>query len=152
VDGLYQTPPVVLDTNVLVAGACRRAGSMAFHIVDAILQERVPLVLTPAIALEYQDVLLRPRVLALTRLTHEQSVDLVTLLIALARKVHVSFQWRPNLQDESDNKFVEAAVHGAATIVTYDLMHYGAPDLTPHGWAVMTPREFLLRHLPEELS
>jgi predicted nucleic acid-binding protein len=125
---------------------------MAFHLLRAILYEQVPLVLTPAIALEYQDVLLRPGILALTKLTHEQSVDLVTLLIALARRVHLSFQWRPNLQDESDNKFVEAAIHGAATIVPYDLMHYGAPDLTPYGWAVMTPREFLLRHLPEELS
>jgi len=147
----YMTPPIVLDTNVLVAGACRRSGSMAYGILIGALQERIPLVLTPAIVLEYQDVLLRPRILELTRLSHEQSVELVTLLIALGQKVHLSFQWRPNLRDESDNKFVEAAIHGAATIVTYNLSDYMAPDMTRYGWVVATPRDFLLRHPIEEL-
>ncbi len=147
-----QTPPIVMNTNVLVAGACRRAGSMACRLLLGVLRERVPLVLTPSIALEYQDVLQRPRVLALTGLTYEQSVELVTDLIALSRKLHRALQWRPNLRHESDNKFVEAAIHGGAIIVTYNVAHYRDADLAPHGWMAMTPHEFLTRYFIEETS
>jgi len=140
----YQTPPIVLDTNVLVAGACRHEASRAYQILLAVLEARIPLILTPAIVLEYQDVLLRPRILTLTGLTHKQSVDLVTDLVHLSHKVQQDFQWRPNLSDEADNKFVEAAVHTAAVVVTYNVAHFQAADLTPHGWTVMTPDKFLM--------
>lgn len=142
----YCMPPVVLDTNVVVAGACRRVGSQAYAVLMAILQQRIPLALTPSIALEYQDVLLRPAVRALTGLTHAQAVDLVTDLIARALQLHLHFEWRPNLHDESDNKFVEAAIHCGGIIVTYNLAHYREPDLPVHGWAVMTPNELLTRY------
>jgi predicted nucleic acid-binding protein len=115
------------------------------------LDGQIPLILTPGIALEYQDVLLRPGVLAITGLTHAQSVDLVTDLIALSWRVHLDFVWRPNLSDETDNKFVEAAIHGAAIIVTYNVGHYRAPDIKQHGWMVMTPQEFLVRYPIEEV-
>jgi len=147
-----RTPPIVVDTNVLVAGACRRAGSRAYQILCAILRKQVPLILTPGIALEYQEVLLRPGVLALTSLTHSQSVDLVTDLIALSHRTQLAFEWRPNLRDEADNKFVEAAIHAAAVIVTYNVAHYSASDMKRHGWAVMTPHEFMTRYGIEELG
>lgn len=54
--------------------------------------------------------------------------------------------WRPNLRDEGDNKFVEAAIHAAAVIATYNVSDFRSPDLAPHGWAVMTPRDFLARY------
>ena len=146
----YIAPPVVMDTNVLVAGAARRKGSRAHAILYAVLREKVPLILTPAIALEYQEVLQRPPVLALTGLTHEQSVDLVTDLIGLSRKIHRNFEWRPNLTDEADNKFVEAAIHAAAIVVTYNIADYRKPDLRRHGWRAMTPVEFLTRYPVEE--
>jgi len=135
--------PVVLDTNVLVAGACRREGSLAYAVLLKILEERIPLVLTGPIVLEYADVLSRPAVRNLTGLTSQQSVDLVTELIALSEKVQLRFTWRPNLRDEGDNKFVEAAIHASAVIITYNIRDYESPDLKPHGWSVMTPRDFL---------
>ena len=146
----YSTPPIVMDTNVLVAGACRHEGSRACRVVLGVLHDEIPLILTPSIALEYQDVLLRPHVLALTGLTHAQSVDLVTDLVARSRKVQVDFQWRPNLRDETDNKFVEAAIHAAAIIVTYDVADYREPDMAQYGWTVMTPQEFLVRYPIQE--
>jgi putative PIN family toxin of toxin-antitoxin system len=145
-----QTPPIVLDTNVLVAGACRRTGSLAYRVLLGVLHGQVPLVLTPSIALEYQDVLLRPRVLALTGLSPAQALDLVTDLIGLARRVNARFQWRPNLRDESDNKFVDAAVEGAAIIVTYNAADFRDSDVPRYGWAAMTPQEFLSRYPIEE--
>jgi predicted nucleic acid-binding protein len=123
---------------------------MAYRILLAIVQGRVPLFLTPAIALEYQDVLLRPGVLALTGLTPAEALDIINELIALAHKVHLAFQWRPNLSDESDNKFVDAAIHGGAIIVTYNVVDYRQPDIPRHGWTAMTPMEFVSRHPIEE--
>jgi len=146
----HKTPLIVMDTNVLVAGACRRPGSLACRLLHGVLEGQIPLILTPSIALEYQDVLLRPGVLALTKLTHAQSVDLVADLIALSYQVQLDFVWRPNLSDEADNKFVDAAVHGSAIILTYNVDHYRAPDIKQYGWAVMTPREFLTRYPIEE--
>ncbi|MGD9633069.1 MAG: putative toxin-antitoxin system toxin component, PIN family [Pirellulales bacterium] len=136
-----------MDTNVLVAGACRHDGSPAYEVVLAILHRRVPLMLTEAIALEYLDVLQRPRVQAVTGLTLEQSALLVNDLIALSHEVQINFAWRPNLQDESDNKFVEAALHAGATIVTYNERDFTSGDLMRFGFSVINPREFATRYL-----
>ena len=103
--------------------------------------------LTESIALEYLDVLQRPRVLAVTGLTLEQSALLVTDLIALSHEIQINFAWRPNLLDESDNKFVEAALHAGATIVTYNVRDYLSGDLARFGYSVMSPQEFATRYL-----
>jgi predicted nucleic acid-binding protein len=146
-DASHQSPPVVLDTNVLVAGACRHEGSCAYAVLLGILHRRVPLMLTESIALEYLDVLQRPRVQALTDLSLEQTSLLVTDLIALSYEVQLTFTWRPNLLDESDNKFVEAAIHAGAIIVTYNERDFLTADLARHGYAVMNPQEFSTRYL-----
>jgi predicted nucleic acid-binding protein len=145
--GTYPAPPIVMDTNVLVAGACRHEGSPAYEVLLGVLHRRVPLMMTEAIALEYLDVLQRPRVRAVTGLSHKQSADLVTDLIALSQEVQINFAWRPNLADESDNKFVEAAVHAGAIIVTYNERDYLAGDLARFGWSVMSPQGFATRYL-----
>lgn len=143
----YEAPPVVLDTKVLVAGACRHDGSAAYQVLLAVLHRRVPLMMTEGIALEYLEVLQRSRVLELTGLNHKQSVELVTDLINLSHEVQVNFTWRPNLVDESDNKFVEAAIHAGATIVTYNRRDFVSGDLKLYGWSIMSPQEFVSLHL-----
>lgn len=143
----FESPPVVMDTNVLVAGACRHSGSAAHQVLLAILHRRVPLMMTEAIALEYLEVLQRSRVLAVTGLTHKQSAELVTDLIALSYEVQLNLAWRPNLADESDNKFVEAAIHAGATIVTYNQRDFATGDLKPFGWNISSPHEFVLKYL-----
>lgn len=137
---------MVMDTNVLVAGACRHESSLAYELLLGVLEARFPIILTEPIVLEYLDVLARPAVRALTGLTGRQSEDLVMSLMFLSRQVQLRFSWRPNLLDEGDNKFVEAAIHAAAVIVTYNVSDYRSPDLTPHGWTVMKPQEFLARY------
>ena len=136
-----------MDTNVLVAGACRHVGSPAYAVLLGVLHERIPLMMTASIALEYLDVLQRSRVLALTGLTHKQSADLVTDLVALSHAIQLNFAWRPDLTDESDNKFVEAAIHAGATIITYNERDCSTGDLKQFGWSVISPKEFAARYL-----
>ncbi|MFV1991697.1 MAG: putative toxin-antitoxin system toxin component, PIN family [Acidimicrobiales bacterium] len=142
-----QTPPIVLDTNVLVAGACRHETSHAYQVLMGVLHGQIPLMLSQAIALEYQDVLQRSRIRHLTGLNHQQSEELISALIALSQKVQIYFSWRPNLTDESDNKFVELAMHTGAAIITYNHRDYQFGEIRQHGWYVMSPREFVVRHL-----
>ena len=141
-----QSPPIVMDTNVLVAGACRRQSSLAYRLLMGVLEETFPIILTEPIVLEYLDVLARPAVRALTGLDRRQSEELVTDLISLSRQVQLRFLWRPNLRDEGDNKFVEAAIHTAAVIVTYNVRDFRSPELRQHGWTVMTPQQFLAHY------
>ena len=82
----------------------------------------------------------------MTGLNRRQSEALVTDLISLSRKVQLRFSWRPNLRDEGDNKFVEAAIHATAVIVTYNVSDFRLPALGQHGWTVMTPQEFLAHY------
>ncbi|MDA1013284.1 MAG: hypothetical protein O3A00_02400 [Planctomycetota bacterium] len=48
----YRSPPIVLDTNVLVAGACRHESSMAYKLLLGVLDEAFPIILTGPILLE----------------------------------------------------------------------------------------------------
>lgn len=136
------SPPIVLDTNVLVAGACRHKKSMAYRVLMAVLHRRVPLMLTEGIVAEYADVLSRPRVRKLTGLTAKQNSDLILELISLSHQTQLHFSWRPNLFDEADNKFVEAAIAATAIIITYNVRDFICVDLVKHGWDVMTPVDF----------
>jgi predicted nucleic acid-binding protein len=135
-----------MDTNVLVAGACRHESSLAYQLLMGVLEEAFPIALTEPIVLGYLDVLARSSVRVLAGLNRRQSEELVTDLISLSRKVQLRFSWRPNLRDEGDNKFVEAAIHTAAVVVTYNVRDFRSPELAPHGWTVMTPQEFLARY------
>ena len=135
-------PQIVLDTNVLVAGACRHERSLAYLLLMAVLNRRIPLMLTEGIIAEYEDVLMRPSVRKLTGLSVKQSSDLILELISLSHQTQLHFSWRPNLLDEADNKFIEAAVAATAIIITYNLRDFAKPDLVKHGWDAMTPIEF----------
>lgn len=108
----------------------------------AVLDRRIPLMLTEGIIAEYEDVLMRPSVRKLTGLTAKQSSDLILELISLSHQTQLHFSWRPNLLDEADNKFIEAAVAATAIIITYNLRDFARPDLVKHGWDAMTPIEF----------
>lgn len=135
-------PPIVLDTNVLVAGACRKEGSLAYRVLMAVLDRQIPLMLTEGIVAEYADVLGRQAVRKLTGLTAKQNAELILDLISLSHQTQLHFSWRPNLLDESDNKFIEAAIAATAIIVTYNVRDFAQADLVKHGWDVMTPFEF----------
>lgn len=135
-------PPIVLDTNVLVAGACRHEQSAAYRVLLAVLERRVPLMLTEAIITEYEDVLRRPHIRRLTGLTASQNTDLVLELISLSHQTQLHFSWRPNLLDEGDNKFIEAAIAASAIIITYNVRDFAHSDLARHGWDAMSPIQF----------
>ncbi len=102
--------------------------------------------LTEEIIAEYEDVFSRPSVRTLTGLTPKQNSDLVLDLIAISRQTQLHFNWRPNLIDEADNKFIEAAIASTAIIITYNIRDFEQLDLVKFGWDVMTPLDFITRY------
>jgi predicted nucleic acid-binding protein len=84
----------------------------------------VPL-LTPALFLQYEDVLKRPEQLLVSRLTLTQVDQILAALASAAEPVTIHYSWRPQLPDPTDELVLEAAVNGRAdALVTYNVRHF----------------------------
>ena len=84
----------------------------------------VPL-LTPALFLQYEDVLKRPEQLLVSRLTLTQVDQILAALASAAEPVTIHYSWRPQLPDPTDELVLEAALNGRAdALVTYNVRHF----------------------------
>jgi predicted nucleic acid-binding protein len=102
----------------------------------------VPL-LTPALFLQYEDVLKRPEQLRVSRLTLTQVDEILAALASAAEPVTIHYSWRPQLPDPTDELVLEAAVNGRAdALVTYNVRHF-AQAAARFGLRVARPVEVL---------
>jgi predicted nucleic acid-binding protein len=93
-----------------------------------------------ALALEYEDVLLRYR--AELGLTADDVGDLVDSLCALSKPHAIYYQWRPFLRDAGDELVLELAVAaGCSHIVSFNRRNFVGAER--FGIRVVTPGEFL---------
>lgn len=118
---------IVLDTSVVVAGLRTRLGA-GNAVLRLVAQQRVALLATPPLFLEYEDVLKRPE----HRLVHGLTIDAVDEFLAevaaLIEPVEVHFQWRPQSRDPNDEMVLEAAINGRAdALVTYNIADFARP-------------------------
>lgn len=103
------------------------------------------MLLTPALSLEYEEVLKRGSQRVASGLDESDIDTFLRATAALAEPVSIHFQWRPQLQDEDDEMVLEAAVNGRAdAIVTFNLRDFSA-GAKVFGVALMTPAEILRR-------
>jgi len=131
-------PRLVLDTNVYVAALRSPYGASAL-LMRRIVEQRVVSLLSVALVLELEAVLIRPEQLAATGLTPALVQGFVDELCALAGPVQIHFAWRPQLHDAADEMVLEAAVNGQAdALVTFNAkdflppaQHFGVEVLTP---------------------
>lgn len=112
-----------MDTSVLVSAFRSQLGA-SYQLLQFALDGKVTLVATPALLLEYEDVLSRPE----QRAVHGfglAEVDLILQDLAiLIEPVEVYFQWRPQLCDADDELVLEAAINGRSDIVTHNLRDF----------------------------
>lgn len=94
---------------------------------------------------EYRDVLLRPDSLRQLRLTESDAKTFLRFVAAVSVPTATPFRWRPNLQDEADNMFVElAAASGSEYLITSNTKDFTMnTDLRFDSYRVVNPREFL---------
>jgi len=102
----------------------------------------VPLV-TPALFLQYEEVLKRPTQLRASGLTEWQVDRALAALASAAEPVDVHYRWRPQLPDAGDELVFEAAVNGRAdALVTFNTRHFATATIR-FGLRIARPAEVL---------
>lgn len=136
------TPLIVLDTNVLVSGLCRRENSASYLILQYIQKGKIPVALSYKLYLEYESVLKRKKILALINATVKEVSTILDALVAIAHQSEVFYLWRPNLTDENDNFVLETAITTGAMIVTKNIKDFQEGELKFPELLVLTPSQF----------
>jgi putative PIN family toxin of toxin-antitoxin system len=116
----------VLDTSVLVAGL-RSNRDASFQILQAIRAGGIRICVSVALVLEYESVLLRPRLIP--RFSRQDIGKIVDGLCLFADHQQVFFAWRPFLSDPDDDFVLELAVAASAQfIITHNTADFQGSD------------------------
>lgn len=137
---------LVLDTSVLVA-AFRSPNGASRRMLKLIAQERLRPLATPALFLEYEDVLTRPEQLEAHGVSQEEIQEFLGGLVARLEPVEIHFQWRPQLTDPDDELVLEAALNGRAdALVTHNTRHF-LLAANRFGLRILTPANLFRKEL-----
>lgn len=111
---------IVLDTSVLVAAVRSRHGA-SNRLLQLAAQRKVQLLATPALFLEYEEVLNREEHRRIHAMNAQLLEGFFRGLAGIMEPVRVYYQWRPQMQDADDEMVLETALNGRADwIVTYN--------------------------------
>lgn len=133
----------MLDTTVLFQTL--RGQGASYFILSLVRQNQIEIILSTAVLFEYQEVLSRPSNLRQFDLKKTQIDSFLAFISYIARPVVIHFTHKPNLRDETDNKFLELALNGQADyLITSNISDYMKnADLRPTTMKIVTPAEFL---------
>lgn len=130
---------MIVDTNVLVA-ATRNKNGPSFALVQLVRTQNIVMCCSPALFLEYEDVLKRPDQRAASGLRLKDVDAILNELAALVEPVATHYQWRPQLRDPSDEMVLEAAANAQVdALVTYNLRDF--QPAKRFGITVLTPEQ-----------
>ena len=133
----------MVDTNVLVSAILSPDGA-AREVLRRCLTGRARPLLSNALFLEYEDVLAREELFAASSVSSKDRVALLEAVLSICEWVSISFLWRPNLPDESDNHLIELAVAGnAESIITGNTKDIVAGELVFDLIRIVTPANWL---------
>ena len=135
---------VVLDSSIVVSAFRSRSGA-SNGLLGLVADRRLVPLATPALFLEYEDVLKRAEQRAVTGLTLAQIDAALAALAAAVEPVEAHFAWRPQLSDADDEMVLDAAVNGRAdALITHNIADF-APAAPRFGLLVLRPGELLQR-------
>jgi putative PIN family toxin of toxin-antitoxin system len=135
---------LVVDANILVAATRNRQGP-SFALIQLVRQRSVTLCCSPALFLEYEEVLKRPQQLAASGLAPGDVEAILNELAGLVEPVVTHYQWRPQLKDPADEMVLEAAANARAdAIVTYNLRDF--QPARQFGLTVLNPPQCFTRY------
>ena len=133
----------MVDTNVLVSAILSPDGA-AREVLRRCLTGHARPLLSNALFLEYEDVLAREELFSAASINAKDRAALLDAVLSICEWVSISFLWRPNLPDESDNHLIELAVAGnAESIITANTKDVAAGELVFDRIQVVTPANWL---------
>ena len=134
---MKRSPRIIVDTNILVAATRNRNGP-SFALMQLVRAQKILMCCSPALFLEYEDVLQRAEQRVASGLRIKDVDAILNELAALLEPVLTHYQWRPQLRDPADEMVLEAAANAQVdALVTYNLRdfvpakRFGIPVLTP---------------------
>jgi len=132
----------VIDTSVVVS-ALRSLEGASNTVLRLVARRRIVALATPALFLEYEEVLKRPEQRAGHLLDDESIARFLAALASAIEPVTVHIGWRPQLRDPADEMVLEAAINGRAdAIVTFNAKDF-EPAASRFGLSVLRPADVL---------
>lgn len=132
----------VIDTSVVVSALRSRHGA-SNEVLRLVATRRIIALATPALFLEYEDVLLRPEQRLAHGLDKKAIEGFLAALASAIEPVTVHIGWRPQLRDPADEMVLEAAINGRAdALVTFNVKDF-LPAADDFGLALMAPAKLL---------
>jgi putative PIN family toxin of toxin-antitoxin system len=134
---------IVVDVNVVLSALLSSRGASHLLLREMLLGN-VPFALSPAVALEYEEVLKREGILGSSLWVSQDEIDTVLdAVFSQATLVSPWFRFRPFLDDPKDDIYIECALAaGAAFILTND-RHFQHPAVSTFGMSVMRAGDFV---------
>lgn len=130
----------VIDTNVFVSALLGSGGGASRTVLRACLMGQIQPLISTALFLEWEEVLARPRVERLCRLSPTEVEELLDGLLSRCEWVRIYYRWRPSLPDSDDHHVLELAVAGAAdAIITKNVQDFRGGELNFPEIALRTP-------------
>ena len=135
---------VVLDTNVLLQ-SLRSNNGASFFILELIRESKLNIALSIPVFNEYEDVLKRPEILKDLNLKKNDIDKILTFLAYIGKSYNTYYLFRPNLQDENDNIFIELAIaSNSKYIITNNIKDFTRNnELRFDSIKIQTPSEFV---------
>jgi len=133
---------VVIDTSVVIAALRSRTGA-SNEILRLVATRRLTALATPALFLEYEEVMKRPEQRSAHGLDDAGVDRFLAALASAVEPVNVHVAWRPQLRDPSDEMVLEAAINGrAAAVITFNVRDF-QPAAAQFGLGVLRPADAL---------
>lgn len=134
---------ITLDTNILYQTLYSNAGASHF-IIQKIRTRELQIALSVSVFTEYEDVLSRNKSLMNFNLKKTDIEKFLRFIAYVGKVYEIFFLFRPNLRDESDNKFVELAVTSQSDyLITSNTKDFQNSDLIFDNLKIITPGEFV---------
>lgn len=133
-------PKVVIDTNILLSGLRSKRGA-SYLLVESIPKHLFDFCVSPALVLEYEDVLKRHSGKDIPQ-TPEEIDHILDYLCSVGEQTKIYYLWRPQLTDPKDDLLLELAVAaGAKQVITFNLKDF--KKAKPFGVTAIKPKDFL---------
>ena len=132
----------VLDTSVIVSAMRSRHGA-SNRLLQLAFARSFQMLATPALFLEYEDVLGRDEQRAVHGMSPERTAAFLIGIAAIIEPVKVYYRWRPQMQDVDDEMVLDAAINGRADVIVTHNRRDFLPAASRFDLRVVSPASFI---------